>query len=120
MGNTEGKPIILVHGLRDPAKSLFSVGIELAEKYLFLISDLRGHGASPRFSPYQMPDFLGDLHEINVSRYSALFPETIRCLMLVEGLGPRNKKDEEETDYVRYYRANLESRLTNARKRSRP
>ena len=139
MGNAEGKPVVLVHGLRDSAKSLFLVGAELAKKYLVLIPDLRGHGASPRFSSYQMPDFLGDLHETITSltqgscalfghslgghiasRYSALFPETIRCLMLVEGLGPPNKKHENESDYVRYYRNSLESRLINAKKGLRP
>ena len=40
--------------------------------------------------------------------------------MLVEGLGPPTKKDDNEGDYVRYYRNSLESRLINARKGSRP
>ena len=139
MGNSEAKPIILVHGLRDSAKSLFTLGVELSKNYLVLIPDLRGHGASPHFNSYHMPDFLGDLHEIIAtltkgscalfghslgghiaSRYSALFPETIRCLILVEGLGPPTKKDDSEGDYVRYYRNSLESRLINAHKESRP
>ena len=62
MGSNETKPIILVHGLRDSAKSLFTLGVELAKNYLVLLPDLRGHGASPHFNSYHMPDFLCDLH----------------------------------------------------------
>ena len=40
MGNAEDKPVVLVHGLRDSAKSLIPVGAELAKKYLVLIPDL--------------------------------------------------------------------------------
>ena len=36
MGRNEAKPIILVHGLRDSAKSLFPLGVKLAQKYLVI------------------------------------------------------------------------------------
>ena len=129
MGNPTSKPIVLIHGLRDSARSLTYVASKLEHKYYVLLPELRGHGGSQRFHSYNMPDFLGDLYHVVdrftdgncallghslgghiASRYAALFPEQIKSLILVEGLGPPNQKSLTDSDELQTYRSTLISR----------
>ena len=135
MGDPASKPIVLIHGLRDSAKSLIYVASLLADNYYVVLPELRGHGGSQRFPSYNMPDLLGDLYHVVdkftlgscallghslgghiASRYAALFPEQIRSLILVEGLGPPNQQSRSESDEVKNYRDSLLSRSINVNK----
>ncbi len=139
MGNPTSKPIVLIHGLRDSARSLTYVASKLEHKYYVLLPELRGHGGSQRFHSYNMPDFLGDLYHVVdrftdgncallghslgghiASRYAALFPEQIKSLILVEGLGPPNQKSLTDSDELQTYRSTLISRSIKVNKTSKP
>jgi pimeloyl-ACP methyl ester carboxylesterase len=139
VGDPNSKPIVLIHGLRDSARSLTHIASKLAHKYYVLLPELRGHGGSQRFHSYNMPDFLGDLYHIVdrftdgtcallghslgghiASKYAALFPEQIKSLILVEGLGPPNQKNLCDSDELQTYRSTLISRSIKANTVSKP
>jgi pimeloyl-ACP methyl ester carboxylesterase len=106
----EGAPLLLmVHGVRDHARSWDWTARALRKDWRILALDLRGHGDS-QWSPdgaylsaYHVLDFanfvatLGDAtltivgHSFGssvVARYTGLYPDRVRRLALVEGLGP--------------------------------
>ena len=106
----EGAPVLmLVHGMRDHARSWDWTARALRHDWRVIAPDLRGHGDSEwsdegaYLSPYHVVD-IADLIDTlgceqltivahsfggNVSgRYAALFPERVRKLALVDGLGP--------------------------------
>ncbi|WP_168217329.1 alpha/beta fold hydrolase [Paracoccus liaowanqingii] len=61
MGNTEGDPLVLIHGYTDNSRSWSLLTPELADRHIFAV-DLRGHGASA--APeccYTLMDFSHDL-----------------------------------------------------------
>ena len=135
VGDPLSRPIILVHGLKDSAKSLLAVASRLAQKYHVVLPELRGHGRSQQFVSYSMPDFLGDLYKVIEqftdgscalfghslgghisSKYAALFPEQIKSLILVEGLGPPSQDNLSELEEINAYRNNLLARQINAAK----
>jgi len=93
--------------MRDVALSLAPVAESLAADYEVLLMDLRGHGRSGRPGSYAMPDYLFDLHNVLehntdapvalfghslggqiVTRFSAMFPDRVHAVVVVEGLGP--------------------------------
>jgi pimeloyl-ACP methyl ester carboxylesterase len=51
-GDPEGRPILMVHGMRGHARWFTPVGPALAEGYRALSLDLRGHGESSHSPPY--------------------------------------------------------------------
>lgn len=62
-----GKPVVmLVHGLRDHARSWDFIARELARDYRVIAPDLRGHGDSDWFGvgAYGVPDYVIDLADI--------------------------------------------------------
>jgi pimeloyl-ACP methyl ester carboxylesterase len=106
----EGAPLLLlVHGLRDHARSWDWTARALRHKWHVVAPDLRGHGDSQwssdgaYLSAYHTLD-IADLINIlgheqlsivahsfggNVcARYAAMFPGRVRKLVLVDGLGP--------------------------------
>lgn len=108
-GNDGAPLLMLVHGVRDHARSWDWTARALRDRWHVVAPDLRGHGDS-QWSPdgaylaaYQLLD-LADLLDTlgsepvtlvahsfggNVcARYAALFPERVRKLVLVDGLGP--------------------------------
>jgi pimeloyl-ACP methyl ester carboxylesterase len=108
-GNASAPPLLLVHGGRDHCRSWDWVAQELARDWHVIAPDLRGHGDSA-WSPdgnYENSAFVYDLAQLihqldlapvtivahsmggNVStRYAGLFPDTVRKLVAIEGLGP--------------------------------
>lgn len=105
-----GKPLLmLIHGMRDHAHSWDWTARALCRDWHVIVPDLRGHGDSQwspdsaYISPYHVLD-IADLIDTlgqeqltivahsfggNVAaRYSALFPQRVRKLVLVDGLGP--------------------------------
>jgi len=103
----EGPPVIMLHGMRDVALSLMPVAARLAERHPVYLPDLRGHGASDKPGGYSMAALVYDLHVVIgevarapvvlfghslgghvVCRFAALFPDQVRAVVVVEGLGP--------------------------------
>jgi pimeloyl-ACP methyl ester carboxylesterase len=135
----------MVHGLRDSAWSLLPIAHALNRNaqragYRVLLPELRGHGASTATGAYAMPDFLRDLHLVSTSfapdrfalfghslgghitsKYSALFPERVAALVVVEGLGPPRRPHEgDPARELVAYREMLLARLTPQPRSSRP
>ena len=108
-GNADAPPLLLVHGGRDHCRSWDWVAEELRSDWHVIAPDLRGHGDSA-WSPeghYSSDAIVYDLAQLihqlgypqvtivahsmggNVGlRYAGLYPETVRKIVAIEGLGP--------------------------------
>lgn len=115
-GNPDAPPLLLIHGGRDHARSWDWVAEELRHDWHVIAPDLRGHGDSS-WSPdgnYEMSAFVYDIaqliHQLNLApvsiiahsmggniatRYAGLYPENIRKLVNIEGLGLSPKMQAE-------------------------
>ena len=111
-GNPKAPPLILQHGGRDHSRSWDWVAEELAKEWHVIAPDLRGHGDSA-WAPdgnYEMGAFVYDFAQLvhtlghdevtiiahslggNVAtRFTGLYPEKVRKLVNIEGLGPSPK-----------------------------
>jgi pimeloyl-ACP methyl ester carboxylesterase len=111
-GNPDAPPLVLIHGGRDHSRNWDWVAARLRERWHVIAPDLRGHGDS-QWSPdggYNMPAYLYDLAQLvhqrglapvtlighslggNIAiRYAALYPEKVRRVVSIEGLGPSPK-----------------------------
>jgi pimeloyl-ACP methyl ester carboxylesterase len=111
-GHPEKPPLLLVHGGRDHSRSWDWVAQELRDDWHIIAPDLRGHGDSA-WAPdgnYPMEAFVYDLAQLvhqlklapvtivahslggNISlRYAGLYPENVRKLVAIEGMGPAPK-----------------------------
>ena len=115
-GNPEKPLLMLVHGGRDHARSWDWVAEELREDWHVVAFDHRGHGDSDWVSDgnYQVQDMVYDLAQLvhqlgdrevtivshsmggNVAlRYAGTFPDKVRKIVAIEGLGPSPKRQEE-------------------------
>ncbi|MDB5714602.1 MAG: alpha/beta hydrolase [Sphingomonadales bacterium] len=129
-----GKPtLILVHGGRDHARSWDRIARALRNDWHIIAPDLRGHGDSA-WSPdgaYTMPYFICDLaqlvhqlgsepvsivsHSLGGSislRYSGLYPERVRKLVAIEGLGlsPNDLEQRTATNFADRWRDWIDER----------
>ena len=108
-GNVEAPPLILQHGGRDHCRSWDWVANELRHDWHVIAPDLRGHGDSD-WSPegnYAMDAFVYDFAQLvdtlgydqvtiishslgaNIAtRFTGLYPDKVRKLVNIEGLGP--------------------------------
>jgi pimeloyl-ACP methyl ester carboxylesterase len=108
-GNAGAPPLILLHGGRDHCRNWDWVAEALRDDWRVIAPDLRGHGDSA-FAPsggYTMAAYVYDLAQLihqqrlapvtivahslggNIAlRYTGLYPETVRKLVAIEGLGP--------------------------------
>lgn len=107
-GNPSAPVVILVHGGFDHARSWDWTAQALARDYHVIAPDLRGHGDSAWSSAgdYPMADFVYDLallvdlldrapvtiigHSLGGSiglRFAGLYPEKVRRIVAIEGLG---------------------------------
>jgi pimeloyl-ACP methyl ester carboxylesterase len=115
-GNAGAPPLLLVHGGRDHARSWDWVAEELRQDWHIIAPDLRGHGDSS-WSPdgnYEMSAFVYDvaqlIHQLNLApvsiiahsmggniatRYAGLYPENVKKLVNIEGLGLSPKMQAE-------------------------
>jgi len=108
-GNPTAPTLVLVHGNRDHARSWDWVARALRRDWHVVAPDLRGHGDSDwvQGGPYAIADFVLDLanlidalgpgpvtlvgHSLGGSvtvMYSGVYPERVRKLVSIEGLGP--------------------------------
>lgn len=108
-GNPDAPPLLLVHGGRDHCRSWDWVAAQLRDKWHVIALDQRGHGDSG-WAPdgnYGTMDMVYDLSHLvhllelapvtivshsmggNVClRYAGLFPDKVKKLVAIEGLGP--------------------------------
>ena len=108
-GNPEAPPLLLVHGGRDHCRSWDWAAEQLCKYWHVIAPDLRGHGDSA-WSPegnydskafvYDLAQLINQLDEAQVTiiahslggavsvRYAGLFPDKVRKLIAIEGLGP--------------------------------
>lgn len=132
-GNPEAPPLILQHGGRDHCRSWDWVAEELAKDWHVIAPDLRGHGDSA-WAPdgnYEMTamvyDFAQLVHTLGhdqvtiiahslggnvASRFTGLYPEKVRKLVNIEGLGPsaETRAQREAKGYANRFRDWIEKR----------
>ena len=108
-GNPEAPPLLLLHGGRDHCRNWDWVAEDLRRDWHIIAPDLRGHGDSQWSADgnYRMDGYIYDLHQLihqqrlapvsivahslggNIAlRYTGLYPETVKQLVAIEGLGP--------------------------------
>ena len=108
-GNSAAPPLLLLHGGQDHCRNWDWVAERLRQDWHIIAPDLRGHGDS-QWSPdgnYSMGGYLYDLAQLihqqqlapvtilahslggNIAlRYAGIYPEKVRRLIAIEGLGP--------------------------------
>ena len=108
-GNEEKPLLLLIHGGRDHARNWDDVALALGEDWHIVAPDLRGHGDSAWAigAMYSMPEFVLDIaslleaigkfpvtvigHSLGGAialQYTGVFPERVRSVVAIEGLGP--------------------------------
>ena len=117
-GNPDAPPLLLVHGGRDHCRNWDWVVERLRSDWHIIAPDLRGHGDSEwsKSANYSMAAYVYDLaqlvHQLKLGpvtivghslggaitvRYAGVFPESVRRLVAIEGLG-RSPKSQAETE----------------------
>lgn len=107
-GNPGAPPLILVHGGRDHCRNWDWIAMALRDRWHVIAPDLRGHGDSQWSAEgsYRMDSYVYDLaqlvHQLKLApvtliahslggniaiRYSGIYPENVRKLVAIEGLG---------------------------------
>lgn len=111
-GNPEAPPLLLIHGGRDHCRNWDWVAEELRHDWHIIAPDLRGHGDSgwSTDGSYNIQSYVYDIAQLvhqkelspvtivshsmggNIAiRYSGLYPENVRKLVAIEGLGASPK-----------------------------
>lgn len=136
-GNADAPPLLLVHGGRDHCRSWDWVAEELRKDWHVIAPDLRGHGDSA-WAPdgnYPITALVYDLAQLvnqldvdqvtivahslggNVSlRFTGLYPEKVRKLVAIEGLGssPKVLAERAETPFADRWRKWIADKRTAA------
>lgn len=111
-GNPEAPPLVLLHGGRDHSRSWDWTAQALRDKWHIIAPDLRGHGDSD-WSPSgdyggltTLYDFAQLIHQLKLApvtivahsyggnialRYAGTYPENVKKIVAIEGLGPSPK-----------------------------
>lgn len=117
-GNPGAPPLIMLHGGRDHGRSWDWLAGRLRDRWHIIAPDLRGHGDSA-WAPgaaYGVPFYTNDLDRLieaaglvrpvlvshslggNIAlRYTGIYPERIRAVIAIEGLGPPRLAKRDET-----------------------
>ncbi|HXW23415.1 MAG TPA: alpha/beta hydrolase, partial [Xanthobacteraceae bacterium] len=111
-GNGGAPPLILLHGGQDHCRSWDWVAQRLRREWHVIAPDLRGHGDSEwsATGSYTMAGYIYDLAQLidqqrlapvtivahslggNIAlRYTGIYPEKVKALVAIEGLGPSPK-----------------------------
>jgi pimeloyl-ACP methyl ester carboxylesterase len=108
-GNVEAPPLLLLHGGRDHCRNWDWVAEALRDQWHVIAPDLRGHGDS-QWSPdgsYWMAGYIYDVAQlvhqqalapvtiiahslggVIALRYAGIYPDAVKKLVAIEGLGP--------------------------------
>ncbi len=108
-GNEDAPPMLLIHGGRDHCRNWDWVAEEFRKDYHIIAPDLRGHGDSQWMigGAYSINDYTYDIAQLihqtklapltiighslggNIAlRYTGLYPDTVKKVVAIEGLGP--------------------------------
>ena len=106
-GAAPPRPLVLLHGLADIARSMDPLAHVLRERFRVVAVDLRGHGGSDHPGAYSMLHLTADLRAVlnalGLDRpvlvghslgghvalhFAGLYPDRVEALVLLEGLGP--------------------------------
>jgi len=108
-GNEDAPPLLLIHGGRDHCRNWDWVAEDLRKDYHIIAPDLRGHGDSEwiKGGTYHIVDYVYDIAQLihqqkmtpvtiighslggNISlHYTGLYPENVKKVVAIEGLGP--------------------------------
>jgi pimeloyl-ACP methyl ester carboxylesterase len=114
-GNESAPPLLLIHGGKDHARNWDWVARELRSEFHVIAPDLRGHGDSAwaTGSSYAISEFVFDIiqlvdalhlapltiigHSLGGAislHYTGLYPQNVRKLVAIEGLGPSPELEE--------------------------
>ena len=117
-GNPTAPPLLLVHGGRDHCRNWDWVAEQLRADWHIIAPDLRGHGDSQWSTDgnYSISSYVYDLAQLihqqelapvtiiahslggNIAlRYAGIYPDKVKKLVAIEGLGPSPKILEERT-----------------------
>ena len=121
-GNESGLPIICIHGWLDNAAS-FQPLSECMNDFHWICLEMPGHGKSdyrPKGCVYHYTDYISDVHlaieELAIENfillghslgagiaatYSAVFPEKVDRLILIDGIGPISGDDDDTLKQLR-------------------
>ncbi len=115
-GNPDAPPLLLIHGGRDHCRNWDWIAQRLQNDWHIIAPDLRGHGDSQwsTTGTYNMEGYVYDLaqlidqqklapvtviaHSLGggiALRYAGIFPDKIKKLIAIEGLGPSPKMQSE-------------------------
>ena len=119
-GPEDGPVLLMVHGMRDHAGSMRLMADRFPE-YRIVTPDLRGHGDSDNPGVYGLLQFVSDVvavvdqlaltgitlvgHSLGghiTARYSSLYPDKVKRLVLLDGLGPPGIAEHEDSDARRF------------------
>ncbi len=126
-GNPEAPPLLLIHGGRDHCRNWDWVAEELRHDWHIIAPDLRGHGDSGWSTDgnYNVQNYVYDIaqliHQKELSpvtiishslggsialRYTGLYPENVRKVVAIEGLGssPKMIKEAQAVPMARRWR----------------
>jgi len=132
-GNPDAPPLVLLHGGRDHCRSWDWVATALRHSWHIIAPDLRGHGDSQwsQSGYYDMAGLVYDLAQLvdrenlapitfvghslggNVGlRFTGVYPDKVRRLVAIEGLGPSPQliAKESEIDIAERMRTWIEAR----------
>jgi pimeloyl-ACP methyl ester carboxylesterase len=108
-GNESAPPLLLIHGGRDHCRNWDWVAERLRGRYHIVAPDLRGHGDSDHAAGggYNEINYVYDIAQLVLQKrmapvtiiahslggsiallYAGLFPETVKKVVAIEGLGP--------------------------------
>jgi pimeloyl-ACP methyl ester carboxylesterase len=141
-GNPSAPPLILLHGGRDHCRSWDWTAQALRKDWHIIAPDLRGHGDSAWSSDgnYPMAAYVFDLAELihaqalapvsivghslggNVAlRFAGLYPQALKSLVVLEGLGlsPKLLAERDAKDFLERVRIWIELRRALASRRQR-
>lgn len=128
MGSTTGNTIVAVHGWLDNAASFQPLADQLGQ-YRWHCLDMPGHGKSDPRPPgciYHFTDYIGDLYRAMQSleiescdlvghslgagicaTFAAAFPEKVKRLVLIDGIGPISGDDDDSLMQLKKSMAHL-------------
>jgi pimeloyl-ACP methyl ester carboxylesterase len=108
-GNESAPPLLMIHGGRDHCRNWDWVAARMRDRYHIIAPDLRGHGDSAWAigASYSETNYIYDIAQLVHQRtaepvtilahslggsiallYAGLFPETVKKVVAIEGLGP--------------------------------